>query len=417
MFSAYFAYVEDTEPPKVYHRWALMTCISALLGRNFYVQHGHWDIYPNLYTMFIGSPGSRKDTAIKLARKILIGAGYETFSADKTSKEKFLVDLDGTHTEHNGSDNKAFDKTTAENLWGIDNDADSTPREMFIVAGEFNDFIGRHNFEFISLLGTLWDYEGTYRSKIKGGKDVVVPSPTINLLGGNTPQNFALAFPPEILGQGFLSRLILIYGEQSDRRITFPKQPDPHETERLIAYFKQLQLRIRGKAVVTGKAASILDEIYQSWTDLEDVRFKHYSTRRFTQLLKLSLVVSASRLSLEIADHDVVRANTILAASEHKMPAALGEFGKGKNSDTAQIILELLTTADQPMSAKDIWRVVSKDFNKLSDLGILLQGMVEAEKLVHVPQKGFLARGSRSRKQVHVNWQLLSEEEQKGLGV
>ena len=45
--------------------------------------------------MLIGHPGARKSAAIKAARKIISGAGYSTYSAEKTSKEKFLLDLEG----------------------------------------------------------------------------------------------------------------------------------------------------------------------------------------------------------------------------------------------------------------------------------------------------------------------------------
>lgn len=418
LFSMYFKYVEDTEPPAIFHRWALLTSIGATLGRNFYMEHGHWRVHCNLYTMFIGSPGTRKSTAIKLMKKVITGAGYETIAADKTTKEKFLVDLDGTHSDGNNSSQGAGAKNdqTPDNFWGLD-EGSKDPREIYIMADEFNDFIGFNNLDFISLLGTLWDYEGVYQSKTKHGKSVNIPEPTISILGGNTPQNFALAFPPEIIGQGFLSRLILIHGEQSDRRITFPKAPEQGETQKLITYFKELQLRVRGKAEISTTALTVLDEIYQQWVDLEDVRFKHYSTRRFTQLLKISLIVAASRLSTSVEYPDVVKANTILAAAEHKMPTALGEFGKGKHSDVAQTILDFLKTAEKPMNTKELWKIVSKDLNKPHELAELLSGMVEADKLVHIPSKGFLAKGSRSRRQIYVDWALLTEEERTGLGL
>lgn len=410
LFTAYFEYVKDTEPPLVYHRWAMISSIGALLGRNFYMKHGHWNIYPNLYTMFIGSPGARKSTAIKMVKKILQGAGYEHVAADKTTKEKFLVDLDGTHQQ----DGVPGEMQKESNLFGLE--TDNTPREAFIMADEFNNFIGVNNLDFISLLGEFWDYDGVYSSKTKHGKQVIIPFPTISILGGNTQQNFATAFPPEIMGQGFLSRLLLIHGEQTDRRITFPTPPNPEETEAIVSYLKVMQQTVRGEAVITPEAYKMLDEIYQTWSDLEDVRFKHYSTRRFTMLLRLVLIMGAARLSCQIEAEDILMANTILAAAEHHMPTALGEFGKSRNSDTAQIILELLSEADKPMSAREIWKFVSKDLSKQAELGTLLQGLVDAEKLVHVASKGFLTKAKRSRKQSHVKWDLLTAEERKGLG-
>lgn len=412
LFDAYFKYTENTEAPRVFHRWALITSIGALLGRKFYMEHGHWKIFPNVYTMLIGSPGTRKSTAIKMCKQLIQGAGYTSIAVDKITKEKFLVELDGTHTEGGSDTSKSFNPEESS-FWSNEDDE---PRECYVMADEFNDFLGLHNIEFISLLGTLWDYDAVYEAKTKHGKAVRIPYPTISILGGNTPQNFALAFPLEIIGQGFLSRLLLIHGEQCGRRITFPKPPDPKEFAALVEFFRQLQFAVQGKAEFSSDALKMLDDIYQQWVDLEDVRFKHYSTRRFTQLLKLCLIVAAARLSATISAADVIKANTVLASAEHRMPTALGEFGKGKNSDTAQVILELLQLADKPLSSRDIWKVVSKDFNKITDLATLIQGMVESEKLVHVPGKGFLARAVKSRKQVHVDYNLLTTEERIGLG-
>lgn len=411
LFDAYFHYVKDTEPPTVFHRWALVSSIAAMLGRNYHIKHGHWNIYPNLYTMLIGSPGARKSTAIKMTKRILQEAGYSTIAADKTTKEKFLVDLDGTHSEFGGTPGN---HVTEANMFGME--TDDLPRETFIMADEFNDFIGINNLDFVSLLGNLWDYDGVYTSKIKNGKSVRIPFPTINLLGGNTPQNFATAFPPEILGQGFLSRLLLIHGEQSNRKIAFPTPPDPEETIALADYFRQLNLSVRGEASYEPVAYQMLVDIYNNWVDLEDVRFKHYSTRRFTILLKMVMIMAASNLRTEICEQDVLLGNTILAAAEHRMPTALGEFGKSRNSDTAQVILELLLEANAPVNAKEIWKCVSKDLTRQADLGVLLQGMVDADKLVHVPGKGFLTKAKRSRKQLHVDWSLLTDEERQGLG-
>ena len=88
-FSAYLSYSSDTEVPINFHRWAIISALGAFLGRQYYFQHGAFSIHPNMYTMLIGSPGTRKSTAIKLVKKLLNDAGYETIAADKTSKEKF----------------------------------------------------------------------------------------------------------------------------------------------------------------------------------------------------------------------------------------------------------------------------------------------------------------------------------------
>src|ERR1700749_2585021 len=111
----YLQYVGETEAPIFYHRWAALSMIGAYLGRQYSFSLGHFELYPNQYVMLIGDPGTRKSTAIKIAKKVLTGAGYTTISADKSSKEKFILDLAGEDMDATG---KSVDDILDQNLWG-----------------------------------------------------------------------------------------------------------------------------------------------------------------------------------------------------------------------------------------------------------------------------------------------------------
>jgi len=389
-FSLYFQYTADTEVPAFFHRWAALNGIGAYLGRGFHFNHGHFNIYPNTYCMLIGSPGTRKSTAIKLMKSLLKKAGYETIAADRTTKEKFLLDLSGdTGEPDSGAGAKKEYSLDTMNIFG--EDYDTTDKEMLIAADEFNDFIGLGNHDFISLLGNLWDYNGTYTNRIKNGKSVSIHNPTVSILGGNTPTGFSLAFPTEILGQGFFSRLLLIFGEPNGKKITFPKPPCPALTAQLVEYLHQIKLRCTGEAKLTPGAERLLDKIYKNWTGLEDVRFESYSNRRFTHLLKTCLLVAAARLSPTITQEDVVYANTILSHTEHMMPRALGEFGKSKNSDIVHRVMEVLAASQTVMNISDIWKHVVQDLDKITDLADILRNLSMADK-VQTVKGGFLSK-------------------------
>jgi len=377
----YFSYTDKTEPPKLFHRWAALVGIGAYLGRRFYMRQGHFKIHPNMYCMLVGVSGSRKSTAIKLMKKLLVSTGYDTFAADKTTKEKFLLDLAG----EDGS-GEVIDPAYA-NIFGADFEA--YDREILIAADEFNDFIGIGNLEFISTLGSLWDYEGIYKSRIKTGKSVAINNPTVSILGGNTPTNLSVAFPSATVGQGFFSRMLLVYSDPSGKKITRPEVPDPAETQELIEYLGEIKTKCVGESVVTSGADLLLDKIYKTHIPLEDVRFESYSGRRFDHLLKLCLVVAASRLSTEITEQDVIYANTILTHTEHFMPKALGEFGKARHSDTVHKIMQLLDSTHKVLSMADIWKAVVQDLEKISDLADILRNLVLAEKIQSV-KGGFL---------------------------
>lgn len=408
-FSEYISYCGETEVPAVFNRWAAITGLGAMLGRQYHFDHGHFHIYPNIYCMLIGSAGTRKGTAIKLMRKLVEQTGYKSFAAERTSKEKFLLDLAGEASE---SELLTPEQLLDQNLFG--GDVSKADCEMFVAIDEFNDFIGNGNIEFISMLGNMWDYHGLYKNRIKTGKSVEINNPTISIIGGNTPTGFSLAFPTEILGQGFFSRLLLIYADRTDRRITFPPPPAPSATAAILEHLKRIKQIALGSARLEHSAERLLDKIYQRNLAVDDVRFESYSNRRFTHLLKLCILCSASRSSNKLEEQDVIYANTILSAAEHHMPRALGEFGKAKHSDVSHKIVQLAESTHTILTFKEIWKHVSNDLEKMSDLGTLLQNLVAAEKLQLVPgNKGFLPKRKVMEDIDHsmIDYSLLSPEE------
>jgi hypothetical protein len=383
----YLHYVGDTEAPTFYHRWAAISAVGAYLGRQYSFPLGHAQLYTNMYIMLIGEPGSRKSTAIKIAKKIITAAGYNTISADKSSKEKFMLDLAGEGDDNEG---KTVDEILDTNLWGNEED-DGQPAEMYIACDEFNDFIGLGNMEFISLLGNMWDYNGVFKNRIKTGKSVAINNPTVSILGGNTSTSFANAFPPDTLGQGFFSRLLLIHGESTGRLITFPEMPSVADTSHIIRELQRIKLTARGEAKLTAGGRYLLDKIYKSTKRMEDTRFVSYSNRRFTHLLKLCLIISASHYSTVITEEHIVEANTLLTHTEHLMPKALGQFGKAKNSDITHKIMSILANAERPLQVKDIWEFVHNDMDKMNDLVDVIRNLIGANKVLAI-NGGYLSK-------------------------
>lgn len=371
--SSYLAYTSNSEVPVCFNRWAALSGIATILERNLFIPHGHSQIYPNQYLMLIGTAGTRKSTAIKLMRSVLVKAGFSSIAAERTSKEKFLLDLSGQGSV--GSAEDILDK----NLFGDADDSFVSP--VAIMADEANDFFGYGNVEFLSILGSLWDHNGpAYTTKTKSGGDVSISNPTISILSGNTPTGFATAFPPEIIGQGFFSRLLLIYGEPNGKRIPFPAIPDPHHTADIVSYLQRIKSYHYGRLDYTDAAQALLSLIYAAPKSIEDLRFDSYYNRRFTHLLKLCIVVAASRLEKQITEDCVIEANTYLSYAESLMPKALGEFGKSRNSDVTHKILSFIEAHDG-VTLKQLVKLVSSDLDKTSDIGDIIRKLSQAEKI------------------------------------
>lgn len=350
-------------------------------------------IFPNQYIMFVGTPGSRKTTAINQAKYVIEACGYETYAADKTSKEKFLIDLSGQEIDFSPKNTRGKSADDILDQINVLDIPDDTPKEVFIVADEFNDFMGNANIEFQALLGRFWDWDkttGPYSHKLKNSKDVNIFQPTVNILSGNTPQGFADCFPLSSIGQGFMSRLILVHGESSGKKYAEPSVPNKIQTEEIMGHFLQMRHKVQGPMTKTAEAADTLKMIYHSWPELEDSRFSHYSTRRYTHLLKLCIIFAAARLSTEITRNDVIRANTVLAYTETNMPKAIGELGTSRMSQASNKLMHALYEARQPKSSQELFKIVRNDLERPGDLHSLLQNLMMADKiqLIVLPDGG-----------------------------
>lgn len=375
-FKQYIEFTGGTEVTALANRWSMIGALGAWLGRSMYIKFGGSCIYPNQYIMLLGGSGAKKSTAIKSAKKLLHGAGFQNFSAEKISKEKFLAELgkaqtiEGTGALNNFLDQQLFaDVDTGEY------------REVWICADEFNDFFANNIFEFVSTLGVLWDYEGLYENKVKHGESVVIPNPTVNILSGNTPTTFAETFPPTAIGQGFFSRLLAIHIAPSGRRIARPPSPTEEETAEFIAKLIEIKNFHSGEIEITEEAWELLDDIYINWKPVQDLRFEAYGSRRHTHLLKLCLIHAAARLSPVIEPLDVRRANTILDHAEFYMPDAFGEFGTARNSGLTHKILTTLDSSAELLTTIDLWTRMQLEFAKLEEFQTHLTGMVQAGKL------------------------------------
>jgi hypothetical protein len=375
-FTAYMRYAGAgvSEPPATFHRWSSISIIGALLGRQYSFPFGHSRIYPNNYINFMGDPGTRKSTAINIGAKLLKATGYSRFAADKVSKEKFLLDM--RQYDETYEDDDLIDLTLSE------------PAESYIVAEEFTDFVGNNNMEFLTLLTKLWDNPDLYTQPKIHGPGADINQPTVNILSGNTPQGFALAFPPEAIGNGFLSRTLFIHGDVSGRKVTFPPKPDENLKQDLIAHLKKIKYEVKGEAVITQDAMDICDRVYREFCEVDDTRFRSYSTRRFTHVLKIALIISAASLRTTVTADDIIKANTVLHLAECKMPKALGEYGKSKLSDQTGAILSILNQASVPMNPTDLWKKVAQDFTKISEMGEVLRNLEHAERIQKVTMSG-----------------------------
>lgn len=388
----YLRLVAKTEPPILHHIWSLVSMMSANLGRRCWFEFGPMPILPNQYILLVGDPGVRKSTAMGLAKKLIKGNGSIRLAPDDTGGQRQgLITAMLDQTEDVAS--------MLEGLEGVDEDVspvtvDPEDRHtMYCFASEFASFIGQGSYEMVTFLTKMWDGED-HNYTLKNSK-AVLEKPLLNLLGGTTPTALATSLPMEVVGQGFLSRVVLVYAESS-MKIARPEPLAEQPLAELREIFNYVANNFSGPFKETKAASSLLDSLYLKEHKIEDTRFVYYQTRRHTHLIKLVMAMAALRGSQEIITEDVEDAEELLSLTESAMPNALGEFGLSPLGLARQKLLDFINQSPDPFTANNLWSLMQRDM-KMVDFTQTLKDFVTEGK-VSAWEDGDVIRYARNMK-------------------
>lgn len=394
---AYMRLVEDTESPRVYHVWSLLSAVGACLGRRVYLPFGLGRIYPNIYTLLVGSPATRKSTAINIMANIVRKSTGIRFAPENTGGKfqglvRVMIEKEGVSSIL--GDDELLSLASADSLadvkkldsikidFGTDERKHTHEADrqcMFVAASEFNTFIGHGNIEFLEFLGKMYDGE-PFEYGLKN-ESMALDEPLMSLVGGTTPTNIAEAFPKAAIGQGFTSRVIFVYGGTTTYKdIPWPKQPDRQLMDKIAARFTEIYYKFEGMMEFDNEAEKFATSIYGADNPLKDGRFIYYVARRHTHFLKLAIIFAANRLSRIVGLEDVHNAHALLLATEKTMPDALGEYGMSPTAAASQQILDFICQAKEPVTQDLIWHWVRRDV-RMTELIDILNELVKAKKI------------------------------------
>lgn len=353
----YLDMVEDTESPRLHHIWTALSIISGALGRRNWLPFGTSVIYPNQYIFLVGNPGTRKSTAANIGKRVLRESTSVRFApGDTGGQRQGLVtamlgqDSDSEKVFLNGVDLAVSgDSLMALTAAEIGEITDEIPEDyvpthsadkhhLMAVIGEVSQFLGQNNYGMLDFLTQMWDGDD-YDYQLKQSL-VVLKEPLLNVLGCTTPTSLANSMPAAAGGQGFLSRVILVYGSKKYKLVPRPTAPNVDLVLRVRERIADIYANFVGPFQESAEAEKYSVTLYGYPLEITDSRFGYYHERRYTHVLKLAMCLAAGRGSqtIEIQDHE--EAHRILRATERGMPDALGEFGLNPFAALKQQILE-----------------------------------------------------------------------------
>ena len=314
---AYMEYTEDSEPPKMFHLWSAISTIASALQRKCYLRWGTLTFYPNMYIVLVAPSGKcRKGTAMDPARDLLDALALP-LAAEATTREaliRALRDANSTNFDPNTGDQQFHSSLT-------------------IHSKELTVFLGYDNKQLMMDLTDWFDCHNrwTYRTKTQGDDDII--GVWVNLIGATTPELIQTALPPDAIGGGLTSRIIFVFESRKYKTAIYPEPGDPELYRKIISDLERIHL-MAGQFKVTDEFI----DIWTQWYPDQEINppnlgpnLSGYMERRPTHVMKLSMIMSASRSGdLIITGDDINKAIRIIQATEKKMPQVFSGVGKSQ---------------------------------------------------------------------------------------
>lgn len=217
---------------------------------------------------------------------------------------------------------------------------------LTIVADELSAFMHEYANDLIAGLTKFYDCSPYSQGRRVGDIRIKIDSPQLNILSGTTPANLLKFIPESAWEQGFTSRIILIFSDAKDRDIidvfNTPFRPMPAD----MIHDLQIISKLYGQFGWAEEWARAMHNWKLNNFVVEGVaeppnhpRLKHYCSRRFAHMIKLSMISSVDRgNSLHMEKEDFNRAMGWLLEAEQNMPKI---FEKGMPSGDSKAMDEI----------------------------------------------------------------------------
>jgi hypothetical protein len=300
------AFVEQTanlNAPKIFRVWTAISTIAAALEQKVWIRTSRPQ-YPNLYTFIIAHPGVGKSRTIAEGRN-LVTQLPDFFLAPVSLTFAALIDS----------------LELAKRSIIRQPEGEITYNSMYICADEMGTFIHKYEPEMIDGLSHFYDTT-PYQQERRGREHKTkIGSPQLNILAGSTPQNLTGFMPEKAWGQGFTSRIIMVFSDERILGDDFADTASPHTAD--LAHDLKIINSLYGEFHVT---QSYKDAINQ-WQSLgfpptpDHPKLMHYITRRKVHIYKLSMVASVNESSgLVLTEAHFLTALEWLVQAETHMP-------------------------------------------------------------------------------------------------
>lgn len=329
---AFVSHTKSMGVPENFRRWAAICAVASILEQKVWLKSAGDLLYPNLYCILIGHPGTGKTRTIRAARSYLqevpefhiapISLSAASLVDAMMGAKRMMIRLPDPPLEYNS---------------------------MLIAVDELGTFVSKYDDEMIALLSSFYDIDPYTQRRRTKDINIKIQKPQLSILAGSTPSNLLKFVPEGAWDQGFMSRMIMVF---SDERIV---QDDFANHERVSSSPDLLyDLKLINTVVGEFKVTEDYRNLVNLWRGAGELpapshpKLLHYNTRRRAHLYKLSMVSAVDRSNtLLLTREDFNTAMNWLVQAEAFMPEIFKAGAIGADASAMEEIYHFVLTMDK----------------------------------------------------------------------
>lgn len=285
-------YTDGSPAPSLWKKWSGISTIAAALERKVWVTTSIGTLYPNLYVILCGPPGTGKTASTaKVAaflqtlndgtdKGIHIASSSITFASmvdelEEAKRDIVRLDLEPNRYQFNA---------------------------LTIVANELGVLLPEYDLYMMPKLTDLYDNHPYSERRRTSGKYLKIEAPMLNFLAACTPSYLNTTLPQGAWDQGFLSRTLIAFSSENTIREIWGIFDAKTELETQLRDDLALIFDANetfGPMAFEKEAATHLEQWHKKGGQPapDHPKLMHYNTRRTTQVLKLCMIASLAESS------------------------------------------------------------------------------------------------------------------------
>jgi len=340
-----------------------MTVVAAALGRKCYLDKGYYKLYPNLFTLLVaGSARCRKSTAINIGVSLLEKVAGCRVVSGKITPERFINE--------------------------IAPDPGAVSPSILVHSSELSVFLTKQQYgdPLISILTDMYDCPDTWSYKTKNAGETNLKDLFLCIIAASTPDGIANSIPQAALTEGFASRVLFVFQEDTSKRNALPTLSEEERALRieLISELAEIH-KMAGPFTLSSEGRAWYVEWYENARPPDDKRLEGMFARKHDHLLRLAMILAAGFGTMIIDVSHLQAADMALSDIEILAPQALREIGGDIHTSfmsRAETMIRRRQRITHSELLRSLYPLTGEDMRKIIDT------LISAELIERDPERG-----------------------------